>query len=80
MPLDDLIRRNPPGAHPRNLRAAVIEAVEHVREQWSLEVVENDHAGNNDESNDASLFSFVSEFSFSSGKPRVPCLGCIVPY
>ena len=52
MPLDDLIRRNPPGAHPRNLRAAVIEAVELVREQWSVEVVGYDQAGNNAERSD----------------------------
>jgi hypothetical protein len=36
-----------PGAHPRSLRPAVAEAVEHIREKWSLEVVECDHAGNN---------------------------------
>ena len=42
------------GAQPRYLRPAVVEAVEHVREQWPLEVVEDDHAGNNDESSDNS--------------------------
>lgn len=46
--------RHPPSTHPRSLRPAVVEAVEHVREQWSLEVVEYDHGGNNDESNDNS--------------------------
>jgi hypothetical protein len=39
-----------PGAHPRNLGAAVVEAVEHVREKWSAETVEYDHARNNDNS------------------------------
>jgi hypothetical protein len=43
-----------PDALPRNLRPAIAEAVEHVREQWSREAVEYDHAGNNDESNDNS--------------------------
>jgi len=40
----------PPGAHPRSLRPAIVEAVEHVREQWSFEVVEYDNAANDDES------------------------------
>jgi len=74
-----LIGGNPPGAHPRNLRATVVEAVEHVREQWSLEVVEYDHAGNQDQSNYASLFSVVSGFSISGSKPRMSCLGCVAP-
>jgi hypothetical protein len=47
---------------------------------WSLEVVEYDQAGNNDERNDnsrydrASDLSVVSGFSFSGGKPRMPWL------
>jgi hypothetical protein len=36
------------------LRPAVAEAVERIREQWSLELVDYDHAGNNDESKDNS--------------------------
>ena len=81
-----LVRRNPPGAHPRSLRATVVEAVEHVREQWSLEVVEYDRAENNDESNDESndpsLCSVMSEFSISGSKlrrPHLECFGCVVP-
>ena len=36
------------------LGPAVAEAVERIREQWSLELVDYDHAGNNDESKDNS--------------------------
>jgi len=36
------------------LGPAVTEAVERIREQWSLELIDYDHAGNNDESKDNS--------------------------
>jgi len=42
------------GALPRNLRPAIAEAVELVRQKWSPEVVKYDQAGNNDESKDNS--------------------------
>jgi hypothetical protein len=73
----------PPGTHPRSLRPAIVETVEHVWEQWSPEVVKYDHAGNKDESNDnnwqvyASLLSVLFGFSFSSSKPPQPCFGLL---
>jgi hypothetical protein len=51
---DKVSIRDSAGAHPRSLRAAVAEAVERSREQWSLELVDYDHAENNDESKDNS--------------------------
>jgi hypothetical protein len=66
---------------PALLGIGLAEAVERIREQWSLELVDYDHGGNNDESKDnscqvhASLLSVVSGFCFSGGKPRMPWPG-----
>jgi hypothetical protein len=46
--------RHPPSTHPRRLSAAVVEAIGDVVKQWSLDVIEYDHGGNNDESNENS--------------------------
>jgi hypothetical protein len=51
---DKISIRDSPGARPRSLRPAVAEAVERIREQWSLELVDYDHARNDDESKDNS--------------------------
>ena len=39
---------------PALLGIGLAEEVERIREQWSLELVDYDHAGNNDESKDNS--------------------------
>src|SRR5690348_7137732 len=63
----------------RSLRPAIVGTVEHLREQWALELVEYDHAGNDNESADsscqASLVSVVS-VSVSGGKRHMPCFAC----